>query len=96
MWASKEAVNDWHMDTYHKHAKEWAANGAIMEDIITNFESRRPGCCASARPAARCRTRPTTWRPSRRRLAEPCPKCGFHFPVAQETANSTAVFKDVI
>ena len=40
MWASKEAVNDWHMDTYHKHAKEWAANGAIMEDIITNFELR--------------------------------------------------------
>ena len=38
MWASKEALNDWHMDTYHKHAKEWAANGAIMEDIITNFE----------------------------------------------------------
>ena len=38
MWASKEAVDDWHMDTYHKHAKEWAANGAIMEDIITNFE----------------------------------------------------------
>ena len=31
-------LNDWHMDTYHKHAKEWAANGAIMEDIITNFE----------------------------------------------------------
>jgi hypothetical protein len=29
-------------------------------------------------------------------LAEPCPKCGFNFPVAQETANSTAVFKDVI
>ena len=26
------------MDTYHKHAKAWAANGAIMEDIITNFE----------------------------------------------------------
>ena len=38
MWASKEAVDDWHMDTYHKHAKEWAANGAIMEDIISNFE----------------------------------------------------------
>ncbi len=38
MWASKEALNDWHMDTYHKHAKEWAANGAIMEDIINNFE----------------------------------------------------------
>ena len=37
MWASKEALRDWHMDTYHKHAKAWAANGAIMEDIITNF-----------------------------------------------------------
>ena len=38
MWASKEALVDWHMNTYHKHAKEWAAGGAIMEDIITNFE----------------------------------------------------------
>ncbi|UOT01460.1 hypothetical protein MPY17_20880 [Rhodococcus opacus] len=37
-WASKEALYDWHTDTYHKHAKAWAANGAIMEDIITNFE----------------------------------------------------------
>ena len=38
MWTSKEALNDWHMDTYHKHAKAWASNGAIMEDIINNFE----------------------------------------------------------
>src|SRR5215467_9474722 len=38
LWTSKEALNSWHMDTYHKHAKEWAARGAIMEDIITNFE----------------------------------------------------------
>ena len=29
-------------------------------------------------------------------LAEPCPKCGFNFPVAKETANSTVVFKDVM
>ena len=29
-------------------------------------------------------------------LAEPCPKCGFNFPVAEETANSTAVFKDIM
>jgi heme-degrading monooxygenase HmoA len=38
-WTSKEALQDWHMNTYHKHAKEWAAqSGAIREDIITNFE----------------------------------------------------------
>jgi hypothetical protein len=31
------------MNTYHKHAKEWAVrSGAIMEDIITNFELREP------------------------------------------------------
>ncbi|GAA2360301.1 hypothetical protein SVIO_001600 [Streptomyces violaceusniger] len=29
-WASKEALYDWRMDTCHKHAKAWAANGAIM------------------------------------------------------------------
>jgi hypothetical protein len=28
-------------------------------------------------------------------LAEPCPKCGYHFPVMAETRDSTAVFKDV-
>ena len=42
------------MNTYHKHAKEWAVrSGAIMEDIITNFEfknARRSGC---VRPAHR-------------------------------------------
>jgi hypothetical protein len=37
-----EALNDWHMNTYHKHAKEWAVrSGAIMEDVITNFEFKR-------------------------------------------------------
>ena len=28
-------------------------------------------------------------------LAEPCPKCGYHFPTMPETRESTAVFKDV-
>jgi hypothetical protein len=28
-------------------------------------------------------------------LAEPCPKCGYHFPMMPETRESTAVFKDV-
>jgi len=27
-------------------------------------------------------------------LAEPCPKCGYHFPMMPETPESTAVFKD--
>ena len=38
LWTSKEALDSWHMDTYHKNAKAWAARGAIMEDVITNFE----------------------------------------------------------
>jgi ribosomal protein S27AE len=28
-------------------------------------------------------------------LGEPCPKCGFNFPLPVETPTSTAVFKDV-
>ena len=96
MWASKEAVDDWHMDTYHKHAKEWAANGAIMEDIITNFElTAHPAAAhlSDLRHPAGQGVRP-------RGRAEDAvgarPKCGFNFPVAQETANSTVVFKDVM
>jgi len=48
-----EALKDWHMNTYHKNAKEWAVrSGAIMEDIITNFEFKNARlirvcpCCA--------------------------------------------------
>ena len=29
-------------------------------------------------------------------LAEPCPQCGFHFPVLSETPTSSAVFKDLV
>jgi heme-degrading monooxygenase HmoA len=52
-WTSFEALKDWHMDTYHKHAKEWAVRtGAIMEDIIVNFEYKNarliPVCPACA------------------------------------------------
>ena len=33
------ALKDWHQNDYHKRAKAWAVrSGAIMEDIITNFE----------------------------------------------------------
>jgi heme-degrading monooxygenase HmoA len=93
-WTSKEALQDWHMSIYHKHVKAWAAQGAIMEDIITNFELtntrllRVCPCCGLVQDK--------TFELNREQetLAEPCPTCQFHFPVMPETTNSTAVFKD--
>ena len=96
MWASKESVNDWHMDTYHKHAKEWAANGAIMEDIITNFELTATSLLRICPTCGTLQDKPYELEAEQKTLSEPCPKCGFNFPVAKETDNSTAVFKDVM
>jgi heme-degrading monooxygenase HmoA len=96
LWSSKEALTDWHMDTYHKHAKQWAANGAIMENIITNFE------LASTRLLRICPTcgtlldKPYELKQEQNVLSEPCSNCGFVFPVAPETDASTAVFKDLM
>lgn len=93
-WTSKEALTSWHMDTYHKHAKEWASRGAIMEDIITNFELtstrllRVCPCCGNFNDRAYDVAR------EQHELATPCQKCGFHFPVLPETLNSTAVYQD--
>lgn len=95
MWTSKEAVNDWHMNTYHKHAKEWAARGAIMEDIITNFElvgTRLLRVCPVCGLVA---DKEYDMAQEQKTLAQACPKCGFHFPVMPETVSSMAVFKDV-
>ena len=95
-WASQEALVDWHMNTYHKHAKEWAAGGAIMEDIITNF------ALVGTRLLRICPTcgkfQDSTFDLTREQavLAEPCPQCRFHFPVLGETPTSSAVFKDLI
>jgi amidase len=33
-WASKEAVDDWHMSTYHKHAKTWAAKSGTIKHRV--------------------------------------------------------------
>jgi heme-degrading monooxygenase HmoA len=95
-WTSKEALDDWHMKTYHKSAKTWAAqSGAIMEDIITNFELvgtrllRICPCCN------KLQDKPFDLAKERRVLAEPCPQCGFHFPIMPETGSSFAVFKEV-
>ncbi len=94
-WASKEAVDDWHMDTYHKHAKEWAANGAIMEDIITNFTLAGTRLLRVCPTCGHLQDEAFDLAKERAVLSQPCPNCGFHFPVMPETANSTAVFKDL-
>ena len=95
MWASKEAVDDWHMDTYHKHAKAWAANGAIMEDIITNFELTGTRLLRICPTCGTLQDKAYDLAAEQKTLAEPCPNCGFNFPMAKETTNSTAVFKDI-
>jgi heme-degrading monooxygenase HmoA len=93
-WTSREALNSWHQDTYHKHAKEWAARGAIMEDIITNFELtstrllRVCPCCGDFKDG------PYDLAQEQKALSVPCQKCGFNFPMLPETAGSTAVYQD--
>jgi len=96
-WTTYEALKDWHMNTYHKQAKAWAVrSGAIMEDIITNFELKSTRlirvcpCCGHTTSTA------YELHQEQAVLAEPCSECGFHFPVMPETADSTAVFKDVM
>jgi heme-degrading monooxygenase HmoA len=94
-WASKEALRDWHMNTYHKYAKMWAANGAIMEDIINNFELvstrllRICPCCGELQD------KEYDLGAEQAVLREQCPKCTFHFPVLTEQPSSFAVFKDL-
>ena len=96
LWTSFEALKDWHMNTYHKHAKEWAVrSGAIMEDIITNFEFKRARLIRVCPTCANIQDKPFDLHVEQAVLAEPCPKCGYHFPVMPETRESTAVFKDV-
>jgi Zn ribbon nucleic-acid-binding protein len=84
------------MNTYHKAAKEWAVrSGAIMEDIITNFELKNTRLIRVCPCCANIQDRPYDLHIEQQVLAAPCPKCGFHFPVMAETSDSTAVFKDV-
>ena len=54
-----------------------------------------PGSCGSARACGLLQDKPYDLAHEQAVLAEPCPKCGFHFPVMSETPNSTAVFKDL-
>ena len=94
-WTSKEALQDWHMNTYHKHAKEWAAqSGAILEDIITNFELASTRLLRICPVCNKLQDKPYDLAKEQQVLAEPCPQCGFHFPVTPEAPSSFAVFKD--
>ena len=94
-WTSKEALQDWHMTIYHKHAKAWAAQGAIMEDIITNFELKSTRLLRVCPCCGLVQDKTFDLHREQEVLAEPCPTCQFNFPVMPETTNSTAVFKDV-
>ena len=93
-WTSKEALQDWHMTIYHKHAKAWAAQGAIMEDIITNFELKSTCLLRVCPCCGHVQDKTFDLHREQETLAEPCPTCQFNFPVMPETTNSTAVFKD--
>lgn len=96
LWTSFDALKDWHMNTYHKHAKEWAVrSGAIMEDIITNFEFKNARLIRVCPNCAHIQDKPYELNKEQEALSQPCPKCEFTFPVMPETNNSTAVFKDV-
>jgi heme-degrading monooxygenase HmoA len=95
-WTSMDSLKDWHLNTYHKHAKEWAVrSGAIMEDIITNFTFQNARLIRVCPTCADISDTPYQLNEEQAVLARPCAKCGFHFPVLGETPGSTAVFKDV-
>jgi heme-degrading monooxygenase HmoA len=94
-WASKEALYEWHLDTYHKHAKAWAANGAIMEDIINNFELVGTRLLRVCPVCGELQDKPYDLASEQAVLREQCPTCGFHFPYLTEQPTSFAVFKDL-
>lgn len=95
-WTSFEALKDWHMNTYHKYAKEWAVrSGAIMEDVIVNFEYKNARLIRVCPTCGHITDSAYDVAMEQAALAAPCPKCGYIFPVMAETENSTAVFKDV-
>lgn len=94
-WINRESLKDWHMDTYHKHAKEWASRGAIMEDIITNFELKNTRLLRVCPCCGHLEDKPYELQEEQKVLNETCQKCGFNFPVMSATPSSFAVFKDI-
>jgi len=95
-WTSRGALYDWHKDTYHKYCKAWAANGAIMEDIITNFELVGTRLLRICPVCNKLQDKKYDLNQEQAVLKEQCPQCGFHFPYMEETPSSFAVFKDAV
>jgi heme-degrading monooxygenase HmoA len=95
IWASKEAVNEWHRNGFHQHAKMWAQNGAIMEALINNFTldgNRILRMCPTCHDA---QSEPYDLETEQVRVRQVCPTCGFHFPYMTETPSSFMVGKDI-
>ncbi|KAG6357616.1 hypothetical protein INS49_013493 [Diaporthe citri] len=84
------------LNTYHKYCKSWAANGAIMEDIITNFELVGTRLLRVCPVCNHTQDRKYDLAQEQAVLREQCPECQFHFPVLEEQPSSFAVFKDVM
>ncbi|MBV8577622.1 MAG: hypothetical protein JOZ58_21605 [Acetobacteraceae bacterium] len=66
-----------------------------MEDIITNFEFKNARLIRVCPTCALIQDKEFDLHQEQSVLAEPCPRCGYHFPTIPETKESTAVFKDV-
>jgi heme-degrading monooxygenase HmoA len=96
IWTSFDALKEWHLNVYHKHAKEWAVrSGAITEDIITNFSFVNARLIRVCPTCADISDTPYEINEEQAVLRQPCRKCGYNFPVMKNTDNSTALFKDV-
>lgn len=97
LWTSFDALKDWHLNTYHKHAKQWAVRtGAIMEDIITNFELKNTRLIRVCPNCGHAEDKTYDLLHEQEVLSQPCSECGFHFPVMGEASDSSAVFKDAV
>lgn len=95
-WTSRGALYDWHKNTYHKYCKAWAANGAIMEDLITNFELVGTRLLRICPVCNHTQDKKYDLAQEQAVLREQCPQCEYHFPVLEETPSSFAVFKDAV
>ncbi|WP_235536176.1 MULTISPECIES: antibiotic biosynthesis monooxygenase family protein [unclassified Sphingomonas] len=96
-WSSFETLKAWHLNPYHKHSKEWAVrSGAIMEDIITNFELKNTRLIRVCPTCGTASDKSYELRQEQAVLKQPCGVCGFNFPVMPDTENSFALFRDEI
>ena len=65
-----------------------------MEDLITSFELAGTRLLRICPTCGKFLDKPYDLTKEQAVLEEPCPGCGFHLPVMNETPSSFAVFKD--